>query len=462
MSDKSDLIFKIDGHSKLDGYENVLTGLGIAGLDSKRSTRYKAEKRMEDRSLGEFWSFNGLGKRVVKLPLQDAFREGFSINGDDDSEIFNYLKLGKNDKGNKTELWKSFKECARWADVYGGAIMVLGIKDGGELDDPVDEKRIDAVSYAHVFDKGQVNIYDIDTDSQSENFGQPEYYEVYPLNGSEVLRVHYSRVIRVDGEILPDYELDKNGYWHDSVYQAIFREIERSSTGKVSASRALDDLYIYTMKMKGLAQQIGQGNESKVIARLRQLDQTRSSMSMIGIDENESIERNTLTLSGVKDILVALDEAVTTVTGIPMSLLSGQPPKGLSNSDESGMTFYYDKVANKQEEQLECPLEKLIRYVMLSKAGPTNGKEIAGWYIEWNPIERQSETEIVNNRKTQAETDQIYMTGGVLQPQEVKTSRFGGLEQSLDTTIDPMFNSPTASDLAKTAQESLVKDDQEI
>jgi len=118
------------------------------------------------------------------------------------------------------------------------------------------------------------------------------------------------------------------------------------------------------------------------------------------------------------------------------------------------MTFYYDKVANKQDEQLTDPLSKLVRYTMLSKNGPTQGKEIDGWAVEWNPIERQSETEIVTNRKMQAETDEIYMKAAALANTEVRDSRFGGLEQSLDTSIDATNTPPTAEELALAAQES--------
>ena len=431
---------------KIDGYENVLTGLGISGIDSKKSTRHVAERRLTDVELGELWRYNGLGKRIIQLPLQDAFREGFKISGDDDGEIFEYLK--------KKKLWKKYKECARWADVYGGCIIVLGLKDGGEFEEPVDESKILEVSFAHVYDRTQVNIQELDKDVKSENFGEPEFYVVNPLNGGEPFKVHYTRVIRIDGQELPDREKQRNNYWDDSVYQAIFREIEHCITSHGSVSRALDELIIYIMKMKGLAQQIAQGNEAKVVTRLNQVDLTRSMLSMIGIDESEEFSRDSISLTGVKDAAMILCEAISLVTGIPISLLTGQPPKGLSNNDESGMTFYYDKVSNKQEEQLTDPLQLLIKYVMLSDEGPTNGKELDDWVIEWNPIERQSETEIVENRYKQAQTDEIYEKMGSLYNVEIRESRFGGVEQSLDTTIDPSNNPPSAEELANAAKEA--------
>lgn len=440
--DNQDTVFKIDG------YENVITGLGMKNLDSSRSTKYKAEVRLSDNDLSGMWSSNGLGKRIIKLPLQDAFREGYTITEDDDSEISGYLK----EKG----LWKNFKICAQWADVFGGCIMVLGIKDGGELKDEVDENDIEDISFAHVFDKQQVEIYQIDTDAKSDNFGYPEFYYVSPVTGAVPFMVHHSRVIRIDGEMLPDRELLRNNYWHDSVFQSIYKEIERSTTSRLSVSKALSELYIYIMRMKGLAQQVAQNNSQKVVERLTQVDITRSYLSMIGIDENESIERTSLTLSGVKDSVDVIDEALNMVTGIPRSLLGGQAPKGLGNSDESGMTFYYDKVANKQEEQLTDPLKKLIRYAMLAENSPSKGNEIEGWSLEWNPIERQSESEIVKNREIQSKVDVAYMDKGVINNTEVRDSRFGGLEQSLDTSIDASNNPPSAEELAMAAQESQI------
>ena len=46
-----------------------------------------------------------------------------------------------------------------------------------------------------------------------------------------------------------------------------------------------------------------------------------------------------------------------------------------------------------------------------------------------------TETEIVTNRKLQAETDAVYITNGVLTPDEVAISRFGGDNYSLDTKL---------------------------
>lgn len=431
---------------KIDGYENVLNGVGLKKYDPKLATKYRASDRLTDIENGEIWRHNGMGKRIIKLPIQDAFREGYKVTEDDDDEIVKWIV--------KKNLWKKFKTCARWADVFGGCVIVLGIKDGGDLEDEVDENKIDDISFAHVFDKSQVNVYNLDTDVDSANFGEPETYDISPINGGDSFRVHHSRIIRIDGEKLTEREFQRNNYWHDSVYQAIYKEVERASTGQVSVSRALDELYIYIMKMRGLAQQVAQGNEAKVVKRLNQVDLTRNSLNMIGIDENEEIIRNSITLTGVSDALNLLYQAVSIVTGIPQSLLTGTAPRGLSNSDESGMTFYYDKVANKQEEQLTEPLAKLVRYSMLAKGGPTKGRVIDGWDIVWNPIERLSEKEIVENRKSQAEVDKIYTVDiGALNPAEIRESRFGGIEESFNTTIKTEYNQPTAQDLANAAAE---------
>jgi hypothetical protein len=73
---------------------------------------------------------------------------------------------------------------------------------------------------------------------------------------------------------------------------------------------------------------------------------------------------------------------------------------------------------------------------MLSKEGPTKGKVLDDWSLEFNPLWQPTEQETVEMRNKQAETDKIYIEQQVLTPEEVTLSRFGGDEYSIETSVD--------------------------
>ena len=73
--------------------------------------------------------------------------------------------------------------------------------------------------------------------------------------------------------------------------------------------------------------------------------------------------------------------------------------------------------------------------IQLSSNGSTNGKLDEDWKIEFNPLWQPTEAEVVETRNKQADTDMKYIQAGVLTPEEVAISRFGGDEYSSETIL---------------------------
>ena len=124
------------------------------------------------------------------------------------------------------------------------------------------------------------------------------------------------------------------------------------------------------------------------------------------------------------------------VTGIPLTFLLGQSPQGLNATGKGEERIYYDMISVRQENKMRKPLNKLIEYIQLAKEGSTKGKIIDGWKIVFNPLWQQTQEQIVESRNKQSETDKTYIENGVLTPEEVRESRFGGNEYSHETKIE--------------------------
>jgi hypothetical protein len=219
-----------------------------------------------------------------------------------------------------------------------------------------------------------------------------------------------------------------------------------------SVETILGEYVIGALTIKNLADLIAAGNEKLIQRRLQQMDMAKHILNTILLDEDETFERKTATTTGIDKLIETVLMALSAVTGIPVTLLMGKSPAGLQATGESDVRFYYDMVASEQEEKVQPEVERLIGLIHGSS-------EYKGWKapegapveVIFNPLWQPTEKEIAETRKTQAETDSMYIDRGVLLPEEVSNSRFGGDEYSLDTTI--MFERKTKTQADIDAEE---------
>lgn len=116
----------------------------------------------------------------------------------------------------------------------------------------------------------------------------------------------------------------------------------------------------------------------------------------------------------------------------------GYPPEFFANgilvhnSSEGELRVFYDAIAAAQVNLFEEPLERLLRFVQLSLFGEVD-PEIG---FEFIPLWEMSEKEEAEIRKTDAETGQILIDGGVISPEEERI-RIVNAESSPYSGLDP-------------------------
>lgn len=158
--------------------------------------------------------------------------------------------------------------------------------------------------------------------------------------------------------------------------------------------------------------------------------------NMMVLDGQETFEKLSTNVSGVSELLDRFMLSLSSVTAIPVTLLFGRSPAGLNATGDSDIRNFYDMIKQYQETKLKPILEKLFLYIFKSKNGPTNGVEPENWSIQFTPLWQNTEEQEATMRRTVAETDRIYIETGVLDPNEVAISRFGGDRWSMNTLID--------------------------
>lgn len=411
-----------------DGWGNVLTGLQNR-QDPSINTKMQRENFLREQEASDIFVSDGIGRRIVEMPAEEALRPWLTVVADEGEEVCDYMEtLG---------IQKTITDAYVWARLFGGAGVVSLVQDGGNLDEPLNEKTIQKIIGFRVYDRWRVQWTDQTLNQRPEDprFGLPDFYLITPISGGQ-FRVHHSRIMLIDGRRLPETEKQRNNHWGASVLQGIRTEIQRVASSHGYANGIIRDFVQAVLSVKGLSDMFAAGQEEVIKKRVQLLDLSRSIMNMMILDaDGEQYTKSASSVAGLAELITKFEGMLASVTGIPVTKLFGTSPGGLNATGESDLRNYYDNLDSDRKDKISPVMERIVRLIFLSKNGPTRGIEPAAWSIKWNSLYQLSDTQEAALRKTTAETDNIYLTTGVLDADDVRASRFGSGEWSMHTTL---------------------------
>lgn len=418
-----------------DGWSNVLTGLGIKGQDKRMSAVANYEK-LSQNDAENLYASDDMASKIIDLLPEEMMREGFDVETKDkDSQD---ISENVSEQLKELGLDAKLEEALKWARLYGGSLIVMGINDGQESYMPVNENNIKSIDYLGTLTRYEAHPKEIDGDPESPMFGLPISYSISPLSStkSSSLEIHASRVLRFDGAKLPRRLQISNSYWHDSVLTKIYNPLRSFHAAHDSASSLVQDYAQTVFKMKNLTEMIAMGKDGLVEKRLALIDKTRSVVKSIVIEDGEDFERKTTNLGGLTDVLKSVDQRLVQAASTPHTILLGESPSGLGATGNSEKTDWYDYVSRSQEIGLSPQIEKITKYLFLSKEGPTKGVKPETWDVVFRPLWQMDERERAEINKVKADTDIAYINVGVLDPSEVAIARFGSVESEINIELE--------------------------
>lgn len=424
--------------ARADGWQNVLTGLGTA-RDKRTHAQFGGALLFQGgQELDELYAGDDVIARIVDLPAQEMTREWIELRaGEEEAGVAKDLAQRLDD----LDLQSATAEALTWARLHGGALMILGVDDGQDPDQPLNEEAIRSFRWVTVVDRWDVTVAQRYRDPHSPRFGKPERYKIRPTSEgggvSEEMRVHESRVIRFDGVLTPKRRMARNQGWCDSIVSRVFEVARDFGQSYGGAAAALADFSQAVTKIQGLANMLAADQDDQVIKRIQLMDMMRSMVRLVPLDaERESFEIVTRTLTGMPDVLDRMAQRLAAATDIPVTRLMGMSPAGLNATGASDIRNWYDAIKAKQESTLRPRLGRIIQLVFRSDDGPTKGQEPENWSLEFRPLWQPTEKETAEVRYLVAQTDGAYLDRGVTDSAEVAVSRFGGDRYSMETTID--------------------------
>ena len=428
----------------VDGWVNILTGLNVKTRDKKQSAEIYWH-RTDQTTAEALLTSDDMGGKIASIIPFDGTREGITwkIDSADESEsTVSEITKKLTSEFERLCVWKKFSWAWTQARAYGGACVFISIDDGLDLSEPINPGAIRKINALHV-----MNRWDLDfdytqliSDLSSPHYGTPEVYRYNmssgPSNSNSYIEIHHTRLIRFDGEMLPDRLYVKNDYWHDSVYGKLLAPLRNYSTTHDTIATVLQEINQPVFKIQGLTEAIAQDEDELVLDKIQIVNMVRSSLRAIVLDAEDEFMNMQSALPGIKDLVHLTKERLTAASGIPHTRLMGESPgASLGEAGRSELIDYYDMVSTQQENKIRSQINKITEMIFAQIEIPIS--EPKEWTFEFNPLYQQDQETIIRTRNMQADIDVKYMREGVYDSVEVAKSRFGSNEYSYETNLDP-------------------------
>lgn len=416
---------------KADGWKNILTGLGISGKD-KRVASYIDWERLDKSSAEALYAQDDIAACIVDVLPEDALRETPTFTGLSDSELA-YLQS----EMERLCAWEKVEFGWKWGRLYGGSLLVAMTDEVDDLRIPLNPKNVGNIKSLLELNRWETSVSNFIDDIYNPLFGYPLIYPLSPrTNGSApTLDVHYSRVIRFDGTILPTDLAIQNQMWGDSVLTRVVNALANFNTSYDAAAQAMQDFRINIFKIANLSQLLANGKDDLIQKRLGLVNLTKSIAKSIVIETGEEYTSNETSFTGVKEVLDKMKERLQTAARIPRTKLFGESPEGMGGTGRHEEVMWYDYVASQQQSYLDPKLTELVNLIFSQKTSVTKGR-VPEYRIEYPSLWQLDDVETVNMRKAQSEIDRTYVELGVLSQEEIRNSRFNEVDgYSIETQL---------------------------
>lgn len=391
----------------VDTLQNLVAGLGDQ-RDKMSYGRYLLPRVIDRVELEAMYRTNWLARKIVDIPATDMTREWVTLQTcmqADALEPMYRLEQALNVRA-------KVRDALAWARLYGGAVLFINVhgQDPSLPFDPASVMPGTRLSLT-VLDRWRVALGSgqMDQDPLSETYGQPRCYQI----AGSVERVDRSRMIAFSGAELPWEAFRGNGYWHDSVLQAMYNALSRYDTATQGTASMFFEAVVDVLRISGLSDTLSSDQGTQEIHKRFQLAAMMKSFNrMLLLDAKDEYTQKTNHFAGVKEVIEQFMMDISGAADIPATRLFGQSPKGMNATGDSDIRNYYDRIKAQQEDELRPVLRVL--YAVLFRASV--GECPQDLEIQFNSLWQMSETERASIEKLRAERDQMYLAHGVIGP----------------------------------------------
>lgn len=354
-----------------DSFQNFAARVGLGTGNQHDQSGYGFNFLSRNRlKLEAMYRSSWVVGQVVDVVADDMTRKGVKLSGLTDPKESEKI----DQEMDRLQVWGRLNKTIKWSRLYGGAIAVMMI-DGQNVSTPLNPNTIgkDQFKGLLVLDRWMVQptLEDLVTEL-GPDYGTPRYYDVITDSvGLCNQKVHYSRVIRMDGVELPYNQSITENLWGQSVIERLEDRLTIFDSATLGAGQLVYKAHLRTYKVKGLRSLIAAGGQlyEALVKQINMIRQWQSNEGLTLMDADDTYEAHQYNFSGLDNILLQFGQQISGATGIPLVRLFGQSPAGLNSTGDSDLSNYYDNINQQQEGRLRTPLQILYAVLHLSVLG---------------------------------------------------------------------------------------------
>lgn len=392
-------------------YESKLAGTPQRFGDTRPFRTYSVMDKDYD-LLDDIYHKNGIAKKVVAKPAEDATRNGWRIVIPDDSD----KQAAYQNALDKLNLEQAFSQEIIYQRLHGDGYLGLIVdeaKYNTSESNPIETDKINSVVGVNAF--GQSNIQEVQVNTN------PWSTDYLKETGLIMRQVQPGEKVNKDGTTTQEpYQvkplvIDKSRYFHisndrlendntgTSVLTTCYDPIKILDTAAYSAGKLLYamDINVYYSAGEPVDDDLP---ESQIAFenKKNQMKDGMSTDSVLMVDKDDKFERLAANAGGFDQLVAFAWRALATASNIPQSVLTGEQAGTLAGASQD-VANYYDYIKSIQKQIIKPQLKRIIELLMWSSdvAGGSEDPESIDWHIDFNPLWSADD-------KTQAETTSTY------------------------------------------------------
>lgn len=360
---------------------------------------------LQDRVAVEMYHTDWAAAKIVKIPVEDMLREGWTTPGLSEQDA-SALQAQAEVLG----VAQAFDQALTLERLVGGSVIFLGLDDGAERPEmPASPES--GIRWLNVIPRQRVHVAQWQTDPLAADYGRPSLYNV---SGH---MVHKSRLIVFDGKPLvrtPDTMLTPSNIcrsdgFGQSVLMRILDDLTRAPAARQAAMHLIQRASVIIAE-QDLADLESTNQGAAAVQATRDLVNMVSNYRGAVLDRppgqtGTSITTLAASFGSVPELVITFLQVLSAASDIPATRFLGQAPGGLNATGESDLENYYGRLASDQNKYVKPGLQQVLSRIA--------GKPVQ---VEFPPLWSMSELEQADIRSKDAATIGGLVTSGTLDP----------------------------------------------
>lgn len=367
--------------------------------------------------ISEAYVEHGLIQTLVDLPVDDAFRTDVEFKTD---ELTKDEKYKIKEFMEKHDFIERFKNSIKWSRLFGGGALLLmtGDQDMAEpldfstlKDKPVEFVDVDLWELYY----GE-NSADEKAPYNAENWEKflfkPEIYNYYTM------RIHKSRVFRMEGRRAPSFVRPRLRGWGFSVLETIIRGFNQYLKGVNATFEMLDEVKVDVYSINNFAMSLmSPQGEKAVQKRIMLANQLKNYLNALVLDKNDDYQSksHSSSFSGLAEVMKEIRYQIASDLRMPLSKIFGIASSGFS-SGEDDIKNYNTMIETEIRSKVRNNLKDLYRII----AKIVTGKDVHNLDVSFGSLDYETPKDLSIRKNSEFQRVIICYDKGLINAEQLK------------------------------------------